>query len=70
MTYSIEFKPAAKRQLVKLHKAMALRLQTKIDVLLEDSVSKKAPKFFSQGAFLCFFYLNPDLRLFRIKTNH
>ena len=36
MTYSIEFKTSAKPQLAKLHKAIALRLQTKIEALAEE----------------------------------
>jgi len=36
MTYSIEFKPSAQRQLARLHKAIVPRLQAKIDALAEN----------------------------------
>jgi mRNA interferase RelE/StbE len=36
MTYSIEFKPSAQRQLARLHQAIVPRLQAKIDALAEN----------------------------------
>ncbi|MEN8217151.1 MAG: type II toxin-antitoxin system RelE/ParE family toxin [Pseudomonadota bacterium] len=36
MAYSIDFKPIAKRQLAKLHKAIQHRLEAKIDALGEN----------------------------------
>ncbi len=36
MAYSIDFKPIAKRQFVKLHKNIQSRLQIKIDTLTDN----------------------------------
>ncbi len=36
MTYSIEFKPSAQRQLARLHKAIVPKLQAKIDAFTEN----------------------------------
>jgi len=45
MIYSVELKPAAKRQFTKLPKTIAARLQAKIDVLAEEPCPHDHKKF-------------------------